>query len=120
MAIMRMRELENYLQQLDGFEKPKILLEQYPTSAHIASHILYTAQTIFGDIENCSVADLGSGCGVLSLGAKMLAASYVVGFEIDSDAIEIFSRNSEEMELSVEAVQCDVLQFLPGTLAHPI
>ncbi|XP_043273972.1 rRNA N6-adenosine-methyltransferase METTL5 [Venturia canescens] len=114
MACMRMKELEQYLQQLEGFEKPKILLEQYPTSAHIAAHILYTAQSQFDDIEDRSVADLGSGCGVLSLGAKMLNAVYVLGFEIDRDAVDIFNRNACDMELDVDAIQCDVLQYLPG------
>ena len=33
---MKLKELESVLQQVDGFEEPKILLEQYPTSPHIA------------------------------------------------------------------------------------
>lgn len=114
MANLRLRELEEYLQELEVFEKPKLLLEQYPTSGHIASHILFTAQSQFGDLENCLVADLGTGCGTLALGAKMLGAAHVVGFEIDPDALKILSANCEEMELSIDAVQCDVLQYLPG------
>lgn len=114
MAALRLRRLEEYLQQLDIFERPKVSLEQYATSAHIASHMLYTAQSQFNDIEGKSVADLGSGCGVLSLGAKMLGAEYVVGFEIDSDAIDIQYRNCNDIELHVDVVQCDVLQYLPG------
>ncbi|KZC12793.1 PREDICTED: methyltransferase-like protein 5 [Dufourea novaeangliae] len=114
MASIQLRELEEYLQQLDGFEKPKVLLEQYCTSAHIASRMLYTAQTQFHDIEGHAIADLGSGCGVLSLGAQMLGASHVLGFEIDSDALEIHSRNCNDIELFVEVIQCDVLQYLPG------
>lgn len=114
MASLRLRQLEEYLQQMDVFEKPKILLEQYATSAHIASHMLYNAQSQFNDIEGKSVADLGSGCGILSLGAKMLGAQYVVGFEIDSDAIDIQYRNCTDIELFVEIVQCNVLQYLPG------
>ncbi|XP_012216187.1 rRNA N6-adenosine-methyltransferase Mettl5 [Linepithema humile] len=114
MASLRLRQLEEYLQQLDVFERPKVSLEQYATSAHIASHMLYTAQSQFSDVEGKSVADLGSGCGVLSLGAKMLGAEYVVGFEIDSDAIDIQYENCNDLELFVEVVQCDVLQYLPG------
>lgn len=114
MASLRMKDLEQYLQQLDIFEKPKVMLEQYPTSAHIASHLLYTAQSQFGDIENCSIADLGAGCGVLSLGAKMLGASYVVAFEIDPDAVDILTTNCDDIELFVDIVQCDILQNLPG------
>ncbi|XP_076223208.1 rRNA N(6)-adenosine-methyltransferase Mettl5-like [Nomia melanderi] len=114
MASIQLRKLEEYLQQLDGFEKPKVLLEQYCTSAHIASHMLYTAQTQFDDVEGHTVADLGCGCGILSLGAQMLGASHTVGFEIDSDAINIFSRNCNDTELFVEIVQCNILQYLPG------
>ncbi|XP_076397310.1 rRNA N(6)-adenosine-methyltransferase METTL5 isoform X2 [Megachile rotundata] len=114
MANISLRKLEEYLQQVDGFEKPKILLEQYSTSAHIASCMLYCAQSQFDDIEGRTIADLGCGCGVLSFGAQMLGASHVIGFEIDSDALEIYSRNCNEIELFVEAVQCDVLQYLPG------
>lgn len=59
---------------------------------------------------------MGCGCGILSLGAQILGASHVVGFEIDSDALEIQSRNCNEMEVFVEAVQCDILRYLPGIL----
>lgn len=114
MASMQLRELEEYLQQLDGFDKPKILLEQYSTSAHIASRMLYTAQSQFDDIERRTVADLGCGCGILSLGAQMLGANHVIGFEIDSEALQIQTKNCSDIELFVEAVQCNVLQYLPG------
>ncbi|XP_077274767.1 rRNA N(6)-adenosine-methyltransferase Mettl5-like [Temnothorax americanus] len=114
MAGLRLRRLEEYLRQLDVFEKPKVSLEQYATSAHIASHLLYAAQSQFDDIKGKSVADLGSGSGILSLGAKMLDAAYVVGFEIDSDAVDIQYRNCSDIELFVEIVRCDVLQYLPG------
>lgn len=114
MACMRLRDLEESLQQLDVFEEPKILLEQYATSAHIGAHILHTAQMHFNDIEGNAVADLGAGCGVLSLGARLLGAEHVVGFEIDDDAISILRRNCVELETEMEAVQCDLLDFLPG------
>lgn len=115
---LRLRQLEEYLQQLDVFKTPKVSLEQYATSAHIASHLLYTAQSQFNDIEGKSVADLGSGCGILSLGAKMLGAEYVVGFEIDSDAVDIQYRNCSDIELFVEIIQCDILQYLPGIYTY--
>ncbi|XP_068975919.1 rRNA N6-adenosine-methyltransferase Mettl5 [Bombus flavifrons] len=114
MASITLRNLEAWLQELDRFEKPKILLEQYCTSAHVASHMLYCAQVQFGDIQGRTVADLGCGCGHLSIGAKMLEASHVTGFEIDPDALNILSRNCDDLELFVETVQCDILQYLPG------
>lgn len=36
--------------------------------------MLYTIQSTFDDIEGKVVADLGCGCGVLSIGAAMLDA----------------------------------------------
>lgn len=113
MARMKLKKLEEYLQGLDDFETPKVKLEQYATPAHIASHMLYTIQANFNDIENKIVADLGSGCGMLSIGAFLLGAAHVIGFEIDSDAIEIFRTNVDEMEIeNVDVVQCDVVNQL--------
>lgn len=95
--VMKLKELESCLQEVDAFEEPKILLEQYPTSPHIAGEakadrllscpwqltllsdvstacMLYTIHNTFDDIEGKLVADLGCGCGVLSIGAAMLEA----------------------------------------------
>jgi len=99
---------------LSTFKEPKILLEQYATSAHIASRMLYVAQTQFDDIENQCVADLGTGCGILSLGASILGAAHVVGFDIDANALQIFCENRDKLELPVEAVCCDITSYLPG------
>ncbi|KAM3608252.1 uncharacterized protein V6R79_021859 [Siganus canaliculatus] len=115
---MKLKELESCLQQVDVFDEPKILLEQYPTSPHIAACMLYTIQTTFDDIEGKLVADLGCGCGVLSIGAAMLDAGLCVGFDIDQDALEIFRRNAEEFEISsVDLVQCDLCTLQAETYA---
>ena len=109
---MRLKELEGYLQQVDVFEKPKVDLEQYPTTAHIAAHMLYTIDNTFGDIEGKLVGDLGCGCGVLSIGSCMLESAMTIGFDVDCDALEIASRNCAEFEItSCELVQCDVEQI---------
>lgn len=89
MACIKLKELEEYLQGVDGFERPKILLEQYITPSHIASVMLYTIQTKYDDIENKLVADLGCGSGMLAIGSFLLGASYTVGFDIDPDALEV-------------------------------
>lgn len=39
--------------------------------------MLYTIHNTFDDIENKLVADLGCGCGVLSIGSAVLNAGYV-------------------------------------------
>lgn len=53
---------------------PKIQYEQYPTTAHLAARMLYTADTVYDDIEDKAVGDFGSGCGILSIAANILGA----------------------------------------------
>lgn len=109
---MKLKELESCLQEVDVFEDPKILLEQYPTSPHIAACMLYTIHNTFDDIAGKLVADLGCGCGVLSVGASMLDAGMCVGLDVDDDALDIFRRNVEEFELpNVEMIQCDLCEL---------
>ncbi|NXD67066.1 METL5 protein, partial [Eolophus roseicapillus] len=109
MKKLKLKELESCLQQVDTFENPKLLLEQYPTRPHIAACMLYTIHNTFDDIENKTIADLGCGCGMLSIGSAMLGAGFSVGFDIDADALEIFNSNIEDFELTnINMVQCDV------------
>ncbi|XP_061925854.1 rRNA N6-adenosine-methyltransferase METTL5 isoform X2 [Entelurus aequoreus] len=71
--------------------------------------MLYTIHNTFDDIQGKLVADLGCGCGVLSIGAAMLEAGLCVGFDVDDDALDTFRRNAEEFEVSnVDLVQCDL------------
>ncbi|XP_043549629.1 rRNA N6-adenosine-methyltransferase METTL5 [Chiloscyllium plagiosum] len=118
MKRLKLKELESLLQRVDGFEQPKLLLEQYPTSPHIAAHMLYTIHTTFDDVESKLIGDLGCGCGVLSIGAAMLDAGLCVGFDIDEGALNIFNRNVEEFELAnVDMVQCDVCSVMTSKLS---
>nr|XP_054767260.1 rRNA N6-adenosine-methyltransferase METTL5-like [Lytechinus pictus] len=113
---MKLKEFESYLQQVDIFEEPKILLEQYPTSPHIAARMLHTIDASYGDINGRLIADLGCGCGMLSIGAAMLEAGLCIGFDIDDDALEVCQRNCEEFELvGVDTVQCDLTKMEAGS-----
>ncbi|XP_015674655.1 methyltransferase-like protein 5 [Protobothrops mucrosquamatus] len=113
MKKLKLKELESCLQQVDVFENPKLLLEQYPTQPHIAACMLYTIHNTFDDIENKIVADLGCGCGILSIGSAMLGAGLCIGFDIDANALEVFNRNTEEFDLTnVDMVQCNVCSLL--------
>ncbi|XP_048340059.1 rRNA N6-adenosine-methyltransferase METTL5 isoform X2 [Sphaerodactylus townsendi] len=117
MKKLKLKELESCLQQVDGFEDPKLLLEQYPTRPHIAACMLYTIHNTFDDIENKIVADLGCGCGVLSIGSAMLGAGLCIGFDIDADALGVFNRNAEDFEITnTDIVQCNVCS-LPEEMA---
>lgn len=62
---------------------PKRELEQYVTSPHLASRMIYTASQSFDDIEGKDVLDLGCGCAVLSIACVMMGAKSV--FLLPSD-----------------------------------
>ena len=47
---MKLRELETHLEDVEAFNNPKILLEQYPTRPHIAACMLHTIQSSYNDI----------------------------------------------------------------------
>ncbi|PVU92794.1 hypothetical protein BB561_003609 [Smittium simulii] len=114
---LKLKQIESYLQEVESFGKrflmdyilpsilifqenknPKLEFEQYPTTAHLAAQMLYTAQNSFDDIEGKAVADLGCGCGMLSIASAIVGASHITGLEIDNDAIEIFQSNVEEFD----------------------
>uniref|UniRef100_A0A2N9GT71 Methyltransferase-like protein 5 n=1 Tax=Fagus sylvatica TaxID=28930 RepID=A0A2N9GT71_FAGSY len=105
---MKLKHLEGLLGDLQQFSNPEVELEQYPTGAHIASRILFTAENSFGDVSNKVVADFGCGCGTLGVAAALLGAEHVIGIDIDSQSLEIASLNAEDLELDINFIQCDV------------
>jgi putative methylase len=104
---MKLKQLEMALQRLSGFEKPRPSLEQYQTPAPLAARLLYHA-FMKGDIEGKTVCDLGSGTGVLAIGASLLGAASVKGIEIDMQAIEVAHRNTALSGADVEYIIADV------------
>nr|GEW85973.1 methyltransferase-like protein 5 isoform X2 [Tanacetum cinerariifolium] len=105
---MKLKQLESLLGNLQQFDNPKIELEQYPTGAHIASRMLYTAENSFEDISGKVVADFGCGCGTLGLAATLLDADHVIGVDMDEDSLEIASINADELEVEMELIQCQI------------
>ena len=101
-ARLKLRQLETALNEVETFENPKVLLEQYPTRPHIAACILHSIETSYGGLDGRIVADLGCGTGVLSIGARLLGASAVIGFDVDPEAISTAKRNLEEFGLNCE------------------
>ena len=105
---LKLRQLEAALQEVEAFPKPSIQLEQYPTPADLAARMLYTAEASFGDLDGRLVADLGTGCGVLSMGAALLGAEHVLAVEIDPSAAAVAAANAVEFEVNVDLVLGDV------------
>lgn len=81
------KKLEACLQELEGFNKPKVKLEQYATPPHIAAIILHTIDTSFNDLRGKLVADLGCGTGSLTIGSILHDTKMVYGFDIDNNAL---------------------------------
>ncbi|KAK9142673.1 hypothetical protein Syun_012073 [Stephania yunnanensis] len=122
---MKLKQLEGLLGNLEQFSCPKIELEQYPTSAHIASRMLFSAEKTFGDVTGKVVADFGCGCGTLGIAAALLDADYIVGVDIDAQSLETASVNAEDMEVELNLMQCDINnlnwrgQFIDTAIMNP-
>lgn len=97
---MSKSELSRELSKVEGFEDPKISLEQYKTPSSLAADIGYIA-SMQGDLED-SIVDLGCGTGILGLSALLSGCSDVTFVEKDEDAIKILKRNLESFNISSE------------------
>lgn len=93
---MKKKELELLLQTVPGFEDPDPSLEQYPTPATIAADILFNAYSR-GDVAGMKVIDLGCGTGVFSIGAGLLGAETVIGYDISEPAIGIAKKAAADL-----------------------
>lgn len=91
------RALERRLADLEGFEEPRVDLEQYATPAGLAANVLHVAG-LQGDLDGRTVVDLGAGTGILALGAALLGACRVVGVERDAGALGVARRNASRVE----------------------
>jgi len=76
------RELEGQLAVVAGFEDPQAALEQYPTPPALAAHVIHLAD-LHDDIEGRTVLDLGTGTGMLTLGAALRGPARVIAVELD-------------------------------------
>lgn len=85
---MKLKELEQYLQDVKDFPEPKIQLEQYKTRPYLAACMLYEAEVNFQDITDKVVLDIGCGTGCLSIAAAMLEAKKIHSVDLDVDALQ--------------------------------
>ena len=90
---MRKKHLSKLLSQLEGFKNPKIHLEQYKTPGDVAAELLWAAASD-GNIISKIIADLGTGTGVLAIGASVLGAKKIYAVEVDDEALEIARANA--------------------------
>ncbi|ELZ82307.1 putative RNA methylase [Haloferax larsenii JCM 13917] len=91
--------LEAQLAVVAGFENPKVALEQYPTPPDLAAHLVHLAD-LRGDVDGKTVVDLGTGTGMLALGAALRSPARVFGVELDADALETAVDNARRVGAS--------------------
>eukprot|EP00934_Nitzschia_sp_Nitz4_P005543 Nitzschia sp. Nitz4//scaffold123_size70294//374//1204//NITZ4_005915-RA/size70294-processed-gene-0.0-mRNA-1//1//CDS//3329534446//5533//frame0 len=96
---MRLKHLEAALSSLTReFPDPKVELEQYPTSSHLAASVIQLAVD-HGDLgEGRICLDLGCGTGMLAVGAAFVC-DQVLAVDCDPDALEVAQMNVESIEL---------------------
>lgn len=93
------RELARRLESVSDFEDPSADLEQYQTPPELAATIVHLA-SLNDDLAGRTVVDLGSGTGMLALGAAYGSPDRVVGVELDSGAIRQARMNEREIDPS--------------------
>ena len=101
------KDLEIRLQKVRGFNGPDASLEQYMTPSVIASDMLFTAYAE-GDIKGMDVLDLGCGTGMFSIGAWMLGAENVYGFDVSEKAVSVAKENAAAFGADVNFEVCDI------------
>ncbi|MFB6180461.1 MAG: METTL5 family protein, partial [Candidatus Nanohalobium sp.] len=108
-TVLMKAELKKKLSQAEGFENPRISLEQYVTPPGLAADMVHTAY-MQGDIEGLTVADLGTGTGVLAIGAALAGAEKVKAFDKDEEALEKAEENAERLGVKkfIDFEVCDV------------
>ena len=113
MMAMKKKDLEMGLQKVRNFDDPDPFLEQYMTPATIAADILFDAYSK-GDIKDLKVVDLGCGTGMFSIGAWMLGAAQVDGYDISESALRIAEINKTELNADVSFHNSDIINVEEG------
>ncbi len=94
---MRVRRLAMMLSGLEHLQCPSAELEQYTTDGDLAARWLTDIST-FGDLNQESrVVDLGSGNGILGLGALALGVRSAILIDADKSACDVSQSNAEKM-----------------------
>ena len=117
---MKLKHLESALSSVDyKFHDPKINLEQYPTSAHLAAAVAWTAHAK-GDLgPGIQVLDLGCGTGMLTIAAAIMCQNNddedeffgeipVIAVDCCPDALGQAEENCKEMEIEVDFVRAEL------------
>jgi putative methylase len=98
---MKQRQLEILLQKIPKPTKPIAHLEQYMTPATIAADVIFTAYN-WGDIYEKDVVDLGCGTGIFTIGAYLMGAQKVTGYDVDPNVIALAKEYTTTLNYPIE------------------
>jgi len=104
-------QLIKALSQVQGFNTPRLELEQYDTPPDAAASFLLEAQRR-GHIEGLRIADLGCGTGRLLVGAALLGAESVEGVEVDEIPL------AQAHQAAIEAGVQERCRFTNSEVSH--
>lgn len=109
------------LEAVTDFDDPSPDLEQYLTPPEIASHIVHLAG-LQDDLTDRTVVDLGTGTGMLAIGAAMSGADRVVGIDVDRSALEVARENGlRVLDIEESASSASTLDWLRADVGrHPL
>jgi len=93
--LVRKRDLERALSEIEAHPLPNAYLEQYTTPSNVAAETLYLAAYVYDDIIGKTVVELGCGTGRLAIGAALLGASEIFGVDVDGVAVKVAQKNAE-------------------------
>jgi len=105
--MLRRKHLALLLSRVEPNPKPKLKWESYMLDAESAASMTYIASQL-NDIYGRKVIDLGCGSGILAIAAALLGAGWVVGVDIDRDAIETAVKNASRLNVDVDFIIGDI------------
>lgn len=119
---MKFKHLESALSHIDyKFQDPKIVLEQYPTNAHLAAAVAFAAHAK-GDLgKQLQALDLGCGTGMLTIAASLMSQDDddeymspmpVIAVDCCVDALRQARENCDAMQIEVEFIRA-ALRYQP-------
>ena len=76
MEKIKLKQLIEYLEDIETFSEPKVELEQYQTTPQVAAEMLHYISDRIEDFWKYSVIDLGCGTGILGIAAALSGAGY--------------------------------------------
>ncbi len=113
MSIRSKRDLEIVLSKLKSFEKPSLLLEQYPTPSSIAAEWVWN-MALKGQVAGKTILDAGCGSGILGIGLLLMGARKIFFLDKDPEAMVICTENYNQVK---EEYEIGPAEFITGDIS---